>query len=202
MKLKIASLILGVLAVAQMGRAQGVPQLLPPQLEKELAAHASDVTEVTLNKSLLGFASKVMSSKGRDDAAVKQLIDGLDGIYVRSYEFEKEGQYGQEVVERVRQAVATPEWVSLVHEQDRKHGETTDVLVKMINGQNHGMFVLSAEPRELTIVMILGPIRLEDLGKLKGVSGLGALGAVNGGKHKPGKDAKSDGKGDAAGGGK
>jgi hypothetical protein len=30
----------------------------------------------------------------------------------------------------------------------------------------------------LTIVLILGPIRMEDLGKLKGIGGLGALGEV------------------------
>jgi hypothetical protein len=40
------------------------------------------------------------------------------------------------------------------------------------------MFILSAEPKELTIVLILGPIKMEDLGKLKGLSGLGSLGDI------------------------
>jgi len=40
------------------------------------------------------------------------------------------------------------------------------------------MFILTAEPKELTIVLILGPIRMEDLGKLKGIGGLGVLGDV------------------------
>ena len=38
------------------------------------------------------------------------------------------------------------------------------------------MFILDAEPKELTIVLILGPIHMDDLGKLKGMAGLGALG--------------------------
>ena len=40
------------------------------------------------------------------------------------------------------------------------------------------MFVLEAEPKELTIVLILGPINVEDLSKLKGLSGLDSLGDV------------------------
>ncbi len=46
------------------------------------------------------------------------------------------------------------------------------------------MFVLEAEPKELTIVLILGPINVEDLSKLKGLSGLDSLGDVQ-------KDIKS-----------
>jgi hypothetical protein len=45
--------------------------------------------------------------------------------------------------------------------------------------ETRGFFILEVEPRELTIVLILGPIRLEDLGKLKNISGLdAALGGV------------------------
>jgi hypothetical protein len=48
------------------------------------------------------------------------------------------------------------------------------------------MFILTAEPKELTIVLILGPIRMDQLGELRGISGLGALGDV--GKNTDGKD--------------
>jgi hypothetical protein len=48
-----------------------------------------------------------------------------------------------------------------------------------VNGESRGMFVLTAEPKELTIVLILGPIKMEDLGKLKGLSGLGSLGDIS-----------------------
>jgi hypothetical protein len=40
------------------------------------------------------------------------------------------------------------------------------------------MFILDVEPKELTIVLILGPIHLDDLGKLRGLSGLSVLGDV------------------------
>ena len=182
----ILAAVLAAAALATAAAAQNAPMLLPPQVEKGLAARASDVTEVTLNKSMLGFAARFM--KDKNDDAVRQLVEGLDSIYVREYQFDKEGQYAPEIVEQLRQSFQTPEWAPLVHEQDRKRGQTTDVLVKLVNGQNHGMFILTAEPRELTMVMILGPIRMEDLGKLKGIAGLGgAVGSVSGAQGK-GKD--------------
>jgi len=157
---------------------------LPPAVEKELAAKASDVTEVTLGKNMLGFAAKFMNGKDEDEAATRKLIEGLQGIYVREYEFDKEGDYSMEQIEQLRKYFETSEWTAIVRERERKGRESTDVLVKMVNGQSHGMFVLEAEPKELTIVLILGPINVEDLSKLKGLSGLDSLGDVQ-------KDIKS-----------
>ena len=185
MKHRIARSLLAMFVFAAPALAQS-PLPLPPALEKELTARASDVTEVTLNKNALDFAAKVMNSKDKDDASARQFIQGLEGIYVRSYEFDKDGQYSPEQVEQVRHAFDTPEWTPIVHVRERKSGEMTDVLVKMVNGESHGMFVLTAEPRELTLVLILGPIRMDDLGKLRGLSGLGALGelgALQGSTH-------------------
>ncbi len=172
-------------ALAQTSPAQTSPILLPPALEKDLAARASDVTEVTLNKSMLGFASKFMDGKDGDDAATRQLIQNLDGIYVRDYEFDKDNQYSMEQIEQLRKSFETPEWQPLVRTRERKSGESTDVLVKLVNGESHGMFILSAEPRELSIVLILGPIHMQDLGKLQGINGLGALGDIDGDSKGP-----------------
>jgi hypothetical protein len=52
-----------------------------------------------------------------------------------------------------------------------------------VNGETKGMFILSAEPHELSIVLILGPIRMEDLGRLHGIAGLGALADVEKDAH-------------------
>jgi len=188
MKKQILALVLGVAAWAAPSFAQTSPLMLPPAVEKDLAARASDVTEVTLNKSMLGFASKFMNGKNKDDAAVRQLIDGLEGIYVRSYEFDKPGEYSMDQVESLRKSFGTPEWSAMVHEREQKSGETTDILVKLVNGEPHGMFILTAAPKELTIVLIMGPIRLDQLGELNGIAGLGGLGDAAKNKDKDSKD--------------
>jgi hypothetical protein len=187
----VAGLVfMGVATFTTTARAQNSPLPLPPAVEKDLAARASNVTEVTLGKNMLGFAAKFMNGKDEDEAATRKLIEGLDGIYVRDYEFDKDGEYSMDEVQKLRQYFETSEWTPIVRSRERRTGETTDVLVKMVNGETHGMFILSAEPRELSIVLILGPVRMEDLGRLKGIGGLGAIGDVERDLH--GKDTTTD----------
>ncbi len=176
--LRIGAVALALGGLAGVAGAQDSPLPLPPAVEKKLAARASDVTEVTLGKNMLDFAAKFLNGKDEDEAATRRLISGLQGIYVREYEFDKDGEYSMEEIGQLRKYFETSEWSPIVRERERKSGETTDVMVKMVNGESHGMFVLEAAPKELTIVLILGPIRMEDLGKLKGIGGLGALGDV------------------------
>ena len=170
-------LFLAGLAVVSAGAQQS--QLpAPPKVEKEIASRASDVTEVTLGKNMLAFATRFMDNKDKDSAETRKLIESLDGIYVREYEFEKDNEVSPEEVDKLRAYFETAEWTPVVRERERRGRETTDVMVKLVNGEPHGIFVLTAEPRELTIVLILGPIRMEDLSKLHGLNGLGALGKI------------------------
>ena len=176
-------LILFALAAVASAQRDQLPQ--PSPLEKELAARASDVTEVTLSKNMLAMAARFMDKDDKDDAEARQLIQNLDGIYVRDYSFDKEGAVTPEEVEKLRSYFTSGEWTPMVHERERKNNETTDVMMKVVNGEPRGLFVLSSEPKELTIVLILGPIRPEDLHKLHGIGGLSSLGAV-------GKGAKTN----------
>ena len=181
MKSRVLAILLVAAAVGSVAAAaQSMPQLLPAQVEKDLAARAANVTEVTLGKNMLEFAAKVMNGKDGDDAATRRLIMGLDGIYVRDYEFDKPGEYSMEHVEQIRRAFNTPEWSPMVRERERKTGESTDIMMKMVDGESRGLFILSAEPKELAIVLILGPIRVDQLSKISGVAGIGgALGATS-----------------------
>ena len=195
MQNRIIAFIFGAVALAIPAVAQTSPLPLPPVVEKELAARASDVTEVTLGKSMLAFAAKFMNGKDQDEAATRQLIEGLDGIYVRDYEFDKEGEFSAEQVEQLRKYFETSEWSPIVRERERKTGESTDVMVKLVNGETRGMFILDVEPKELTIVLILGPIRMEDLHKLKGVAGLGMMDGIANGVGDAARDANGKKKG-------
>ncbi|HLY43254.1 MAG TPA: DUF4252 domain-containing protein [Terracidiphilus sp.] len=190
MKNPISVLVLvGMMAVAP-AIAQNSALPLPSPVEKELAAKASNVTEVTLGKNMLGFAAKFMNGDDKDEAATRKLIEGLDGIYVREYEFDKDGEYSMDQLKQLRAYFETPEWTPIVHSRERESGETADVLIKMVNGDSHGIFVLSAEPRELTIVLILGPIHPDQLSELRGLGGLGVLGDIE--EHHKDKDKDKD----------
>jgi hypothetical protein len=178
MRNRIITFIFAAAALTAPILAQSTQLPASSPIEKELAARASDVTEVTLGKNMLAFAAKIMNGKDDDDAEARHLIEGLEGIYVREYEFDKAGEYSAEEVEQLRKYFETSDWTPMVKERERKTGESTDVMVKLVNGESHGIFILDAEPKELTIVLILGPIKMDELGKLKVIGGLGALGDV------------------------
>ena len=179
MKNRILTFALAAAAFTAPGFAQTTSLPDPPPVEKAIAERASNVTEVTLGKNMLAFAAKIMNGKNNDDAEARHLIEGLDGIYVREYEFDKEGQYSKDEIDQLRKYFETSEWSPVVRERERKSGESTDVMIKLVNGESRGLFILETEPKELTIVLILGPIRMDDLGKLKGIGGLSALGDLS-----------------------
>ena len=188
MKNRIAVLVLGVMALAVPAVAQNSQLPLPSPVEKELASKASNVTEVTLGKNMLAFAAKFLDGKDQDNTATRHLIEGLDGIYVRDYEFDKEGQYSMDDIQKLRSYFETSDWSPIVRERNKKNGESTDVMMKIVNGETHGMFILDVEPKELSIVLILGPVKMEDLHKLSGIGGLGSLGDIETGSHGKNKD--------------
>jgi hypothetical protein len=174
----VAAGLLAAPALGAWSEAQDSPLPAPSPIEKQLASRASDVTEVTLGKSMLAFAAKIMNGKDEDDVATRRLIEGLEGIYVREYEFDKDGQFSSQDVEQLRKYFETSAWSPVVKDRERRTGESTDLMVKLENGESHGIFILSVEPKELTIVLILGPIHIDELGKLKGIAGLSVLGDV------------------------
>jgi hypothetical protein len=149
----------------------------PSPIEKTLAARATHVTEVTLDKTMLAFASKFMDKdedgKGdKEDQAVKQMIQGLQGVYVREYEFDKDHSYTAEELDGLRKYFENSNWSPMVKERTKGEAKGTDVYVKLVDNKMQGLFVLDAEPKELSLVLILGPVDVEVLGKLGGNFGI------------------------------
>jgi hypothetical protein len=147
----------------------------PSPIEKTLAERAAHVTEVTLDKNMLAFAGKFMNKDkddDKDDKAAKEMIQGLRGVYVRDYEFDKDNEYTAEELEGLRKYITSTDWSPMVHERTKGAKEGTDVYLKLVNGQVQGLFVLDAEPKELSLVLILGPIDMDKIGALGGSFGI------------------------------
>jgi hypothetical protein len=171
-------LVLGMVTIGWVGAyAQGASDQLPAPspIEKSLAERATHVTEVTLDKNMLAFAAKFMDKDkddDKDDESTKEMIRNLKGVYVREYEFDKDHSYTAEELEGLRKNYETSEWSPMVHERTKGVAEGTDVYLKLVNGQMQGLFVLDAEAKELSLVLILGPIDIDKIGKLGGTFGI------------------------------
>jgi hypothetical protein len=172
----LLALVTSLLLAWPLSAASQSSSPFPVTLEKDLAARAVNFTEVSLDKNMLAFASKFLDSKKSDDAQVRRLIEKLDGIYVRTYEFDKAGQYSEAELEAIRHQFSSPVWSAMVRGRSRGADGDTDIYVKLVNNEIQGMFILNAEPKELDFVYISGPIRPEDLSELSGNFGVPKLG--------------------------
>jgi len=155
---------------------------LPPNL----GAHASETVDVTLDSNMLQLAAKFLSDAKGDEADARKLISGLKSIVVRSFEFEKAGEYSPTDVEAIRTQLRGPGWARIAGFASRKEGENTEVYVKSENGKVGGLAVIAAEAKELTVVSIVGTIDPEQLGALAGKFGIPKLELEK--KKKTGKD--------------
>ena len=169
--LVIAGLVMASAAVA--ARAQE-SRLQLASLD-HLAAKASESVDVNIDERLMRLASKAFSDKDADEREVKQLVAGIKGIYVRSFEFENDGQYSAADVESIRAQLRGPGWTRVVNVTSKKEG-IVEVYLLMNGEQIGGLAVLSNDDRELTVVNIVGPVDLEKLAKLEGQFGVPDLG--------------------------
>jgi hypothetical protein len=155
---------------------------LPVSLDK-LAAKADETVDVTLDGSLLKLAGRFLSAKG-DEATAKKIIAGLESIVVRSYEFSSEGQYEMADLDAVRAQVKGPLWSRIVGVRSKKDGDNVDVYFKDGgNGNLGGVLVICAEPRELTIVSVVGNLDPAQLASLGGQFGIPELDFSIGGRN-------------------
>jgi uncharacterized protein DUF4252 len=159
-----------VLAVAPAVSAQNA-KLKIDHLEK-LAAKASEVADVTLDGPLLQLAAKFLSSEDVDEQGVQELIKGLKGVYVKSFEFDREGAYSSTDLDSVREQLRGPGWSRMVNVQSKEQKELVEIYTMTEGEKITGLAVVTAEPQELTVVNIVGPISLDKLSKLGGHMGI------------------------------
>src|SRR5262245_46142772 len=160
--------VIGLLLVlpAAALHAQRIQIDIPPSV----AAKAAETVDVTLDGAMLRLAAKFLGNGG-DERVARDMIEKLEGIYVKSYEFDESGEYDRSILDKVR-AQLGPSWKRLVQVKSRDR-ENTEIYVDMRPGDKvAGLLVLSAEPRELTIVNLVGPVDVERLADLEGHFGI------------------------------
>ena len=167
-----AMTVAGLLVIATVAtvRAQGA-KLQIDQLDA-LANKASETVDVKLDEHLMQTTAKFFSGKDPNDAEIRDLIKGVKGIYVKSFSFEKEGQYTQAEVDSLLTQLRGPEWNKIIGVTSKKDGDNVEVYLNSTGDQINGLAVLSIEPKELTVVNIVGPINLEKLAQLEGQFGV------------------------------
>jgi len=139
---------------------------------EHLAAKASDAVDLSLNGPTLQFAAKFLDGDDPDEARVKKLITSIDGIYIKHFEFKREGAYSPADVESVRSQLKAPEWSRIVGISSAEDGENAEVYVRAENKKISGVAIIATAPKDLTVVNIVGPVDMDALAELSGHFGL------------------------------
>lgn len=163
--------LVAVAALAGTALAQN-PKLRLEGLER-LEAKAAKTIDVTIDSELMGMAVKFLSrEKDADTQKVREVIAGVKEIYVRGYEFENEGEYDKADVDAIRSQLTGPGWSRLTSVRSRKGGENAEIYVMHGGGKVLGLAILASDPKELTVVNIIGEIDPERLSELDGEFGV------------------------------
>jgi hypothetical protein len=131
---------------------------------------AVPATAQRIDASMLRLAAKFFGAADPEEREIRELINGLQGIYVRSYEFSKPGEYDKTLPDRLR-AQLGPSWKPLVTVRS-KTKENVNIMADLRGEQIVGLVIIAAEPRELTVVNIVGNIDIDRLSRLEGEFGI------------------------------
>lgn len=121
-----------------------------------LAAKAKDKAEITLEGPLLTQALQMAPDK------VKGAVANVSRVMDRHYEFQNTGQYSDSDLDAVRKQVSNSAGWSRVLNVKEEH-ESTEIYMLSQNGKPGGFLLISAEPKELTVVHVVGSIDLASL---------------------------------------
>ena len=177
MKLTIRTTIITVLLILApifAAQAQQDSRIQMSGLD-HLAAKATQTVDVNIDERLMRLAARVFNDKDEDEREVKKLIANLKGIYVKSFEFDADGQYTPADIEVIRTQLRGPGWTRLVNVTSKKEGMLEVYL--LFNGDVvGGLAVLHTDDKELTVVNIVGPVDVDKLASLEGQLGIPDLG--------------------------
>ena len=162
------SLCIGAPAIA----ADGLLKL--PNFDA-LADNANESVVITLDSALLGIATRFLDPAKPQDAAAREAIRGVQGIYVRSYKFDRDFAYPKADVEMVRRQLVAPGWQRIVEVRSRKEQANVDIYILIQQERANGLAIIASEPREFTIVNIVGSVDMRKLHQLEGQFGIPKL---------------------------
>lgn len=178
-------MIARVVLAAAMSVAAGAQEIHKMLDWDGLAKKAKESVNVNLEGAMLDMAKGFMNGKatgkgkGLDAAQAESLMSKLKGVYVRVLEFDKAGEYSMSDVEAMRGKLASMQYNAIVDVQQRGK-ESTGIYVKTDGKTVQGLVVIAAEPKQLTLVNILGDIDPGELQKLGGNFGIPNIQLQNG----------------------
>jgi hypothetical protein len=128
-----------------------------------LASKAQEKAEVDLDGAALDMAQKM---PGKEKTAIPEQLKGiasaLKGVYIRSYEFSKPGEYSDKDLEPLRKQVGDGSgWSRILNVREKL--ESAEIYTLNAAGQITGLLILACEAAEVSVVHLIGSVKPEQL---------------------------------------
>lgn len=160
--------------------ATGDGRLQLPNFDS-LEHKAAKTVNVTLGPSMINLASLFTEAGDANSADAKKVLAGIESIQIRHFEFDTDNAYSAADIESIRGQLHAPEWHRIVQTRDLKTQHDVDVYSRVVGNRPAGLAVLVTEPRQFTVVDIVGEVD---------AATLGALGVLGGHVDMPKVDSK------------
>jgi hypothetical protein len=157
-------LALGLLAGCREDGELSFP-VLPP-----VAAQTTQSVDLALGPFALWLASVAIPENDPKTAQVKRILQGLKTVKVRSYKLTPGSPLPAAQIAALRSQLTAPVWSQLVQTHDRDKGEDVAVYLAQDAQEVHGIAVLATSRTEVTIVNVVGTIKLEDVAALSRIA--------------------------------
>jgi hypothetical protein len=171
--LAAAALMMLALASARARTAQTPDGRLRLESLERVAPKAAETVSIDIDGILLKLGKSMLDDDDPDEKTVKEIIEGLRGVYVRSYEFKAEGEFRDADLSVLREQLRGPGWSRLVGVQTRGMDfDGAEFYALTSAGRVESMAVIISDPKHLIVVNVVGSIDLDKLKRLEGSLGI------------------------------
>jgi Domain of unknown function (DUF4252) len=140
-----------------------------------LSSRAVESVDITVGPFLLALASTFALESDEEGKKAKEILKGIEAVYVRSYQFAEDNVYSRDDIDKVRQQLQADQWKPIAEIRNKKNAENVDIFIALKDDKPIGFAILASEPREFTIVNVVGTIDIAHIATLQ--AGLGLPGA-------------------------
>jgi uncharacterized protein DUF4252 len=142
------------------------PRLQLDHLDK-LADRAVESVDINLDGPTIRLTmGLLLGGEGSVTAKIKQVIKHLERVEAKWFEFEQEKQYSEADLDPIRKQLGAPGWSKIAGFRRKRTGHSVDVYIKTERDQIVGAAVIIAEPKELLVASVFGPLDLDSLADL------------------------------------
>lgn len=142
-----------------------------PRLRIETLSHlaetASEYVEVNLEgPSLRSTLNLLFFERSAVSMSIGRLLSEQEAIYIRSFQFDRAGEYSQSDLASIRAQLGEKGWSRVKRRPGILGCADLELHVYQVTGSTRGLAMICSDPGALTVVNIIGPISLERLDQL------------------------------------